>query len=116
MDTEYQIRSYGPGAVRINDTEYAASLVVTPYEIFPHWAPQHADDINDQHWSLIDHLELEIILVGTGKSQRFYHPQILRPLHDRNIGVEIMDTGAACRTYNILLGEGRNVAAALIMI
>ena len=60
-------------------------------------------------------LEPEIVLLGTGDRQHFPHPRLLAPLTERRIGVEVMDTRAACRTFNILVAEGRRVAAALVI-
>jgi uncharacterized protein len=57
----------------------------------------------------------EIVLLGTGSAQRFLRPAVTAPLHDANVGLEVMDTRAACRTYNILVAEGRVVTAALIV-
>ncbi len=57
----------------------------------------------------------EVLILGTGKAFGFPHPSVLAPLHAAGIGVEVMDTRAACRTYNILLGEGRRVVAAIIV-
>ena len=60
-------------------------------------------------------LDPEVVLLGTGSRQRFPHPRLSRPLADARIGLEVMSTAAACRTYNILMAEGRKVAAALLV-
>ena len=60
-------------------------------------------------------LRSEVVLLGTGNRQRFPHPRLTRPLSDARIGLEVMDTQAACRTYNILVAESRKVAAALFV-
>ena len=64
---------------------------------------------------MIAQLEPEIALLGTGDRQRFPHPRLIQALMARGIGVEVMDTSAACRTYNIVMLEGRRVAAALLL-
>jgi len=68
------------------------------------------------HFAQLATLHPEIVLIGTGGALRFPAPVLLRPLYDAGIGVEVMDTGAASRTYNVLMAEGRAVAAALLMI
>jgi uncharacterized protein len=69
----------------------------------------------EAHFEVIAGLEPEIVLLGTGGRQRFPRPSLLRSLLARGVGVEIMDTAAACRTYNIIMLEGRRVAAALLL-
>jgi uncharacterized protein len=110
------IRSYAPGLVLVNDTRYLASLVVLPERILPDWPPQAFEALAVEHFDLLAGLELEVLLLGTGRRLRFPPPELLAPLTRAGIGCEVMDTGAACRTYNILMSEGRRVAAALLMI
>ena len=73
------------------------------------------DALAEADMAAIAALECPIVLLGTGLRQRFPSPALLRPLIERRIGVEVMDSHAACRTYNILMAEGRDVAAALIV-
>lgn len=109
------IRAYDVGTVRIKDDEYRHSLIVTPATVIADWAPQGFDQLQPEHFRQIAVLMPEVVLLGTGVRLRFPHPGMTRALIDANIGMEVMDTGAACRTYNILLAEGRNVAAALLL-
>lgn len=111
-----QIRSYGPGHIVVGNVTYVHSLLLTPDDLIDTWPPQTFEDLLPVHFEAIAALEPELVLVGTGKRLRFPQAGILAPLSSRNIGVEIMDTGAACRSYNFLAGEGRRLAAALLMV
>jgi uncharacterized protein len=108
------VRGYAPGRVTVNQTIYRASVVVLPDRILADWPPQRFDELRAEHFALIAALEPEIVVLGTGVRLQWPAAAILAPL--AGIGREVMDTAAACRTYNILMGEGRRVAAALLMI
>lgn len=108
------VTGYGPGYVAINGREYRSSLVLLPGRVEP-WRPGRFDDLAASDFEAILALAPEILLLGTGLRQRFPKPALLRPLIEAGIGHEIMDLPAACRTFNILMAEGRNVAAALIL-
>ena len=112
----YLIRAYAPGEIKINDKVYASSLVLTPEEIFTDWAPRTFDDLAAGHFEAIAARKPEVVVLGTGARLRFPAPACLAPLSRAGIGVEVMDTAAACRTYNILAADGRRVVAALLMI
>ena len=112
----YRILSYAQGQVAVNEQILTRSLVVMPEQLLSDWPPQGFDALAAEHFALIEVLRPEIVLLGTGASLRFPAPALLVPLYDAGIGVEVMDTGAACRTYDILMAEGRAVAAALLMI
>lgn len=99
----------------INARRYERSLVVLPGQLIENWAVSDIGALGEDQISFLAGLHMEIILLGTGGELRFPHPRLLRPLALAGIGVEIMDTRAACRTYNVLLAEGRDVAAALIL-
>lgn len=114
-DEDHLIRGYGEGCVVVGERELRGSVLLGAGRIDP-WAPQDFDQLEDRHFATIAELEPELVIVGTGARQRFPHPRLIRPLLERGIGVEVMDTGAACRTYNVILAEGRRVVAALIMI
>lgn len=109
------ITGYGQGWIEVNTKRYEHSLVVLPNQIMEDW---HATDFNSltaEHFNKILSLEPEVVLLGTGDKHRFIHPKLSRALTEAGIGVECMDTAAACRTYNILMAEGRHVAAALLV-
>lgn len=113
---QYLISAYAPGSITVNDTRYERSLVVAPDWLIPDWGPQDSSDLAADHFAEILTHQPEILLLGTGKALRFPAPELLQPFTARQIGVEVMDTAAACRTYNILMAESRQVAAALIML
>jgi uncharacterized protein len=106
---------YGDGYVAVNGTRHSASLVVSGTRLVTDWPVASVEGIGADHLAAILELSPEIVLLGTGRAFQFPEPRRLAPLHAARIGVEVMDTAAACRTYNILLGEGRNVVAALVL-
>ncbi|MEO5702986.1 MAG: Mth938-like domain-containing protein [Gammaproteobacteria bacterium] len=92
------------------------SLVIMPRELVRDWPPQAFDDLDAAHFDMLSALQPELVLFGSGARLRFPSPALTANLLNQGIGVEVMDTAAACRTYNILMNEGRWVAAALLMI
>ncbi len=109
------IRAYAPGLVTINEKTYTRSLVVTPQQIIADWPPASSAELQAAHFEAIAALRPEVVILGTGARLLFPAPNIIRPLVEAQIGVEVMDTGAACRTYNFLMAESRKVAAALLL-
>lgn len=109
------IRGYGPGQLRIGETAHSTSLIVNAAIVIAPWRPATAQELTTADLEPLLGLGPEVVLLGTGARQRFPDAQVLRLLYEQRIGVEIMDTSAACRTYNVLVTEGRNVAAALIV-
>ena len=107
--------AHGPGFVRVNQQEYRQNLVVTPERVLPGWAPRGFGDLSAQDIEELVGLAPEVAILGTGTRQHFPGPALLRPLISAGIGFEIMDTPAACRTYNVLCAEGRRVVAAVIV-
>jgi len=107
--------AYGEGYVEVNGRRLTSSLVVSGDRLVVDWPADSIEALKADHLAAIVELAPEIVLLGSGRTFRFPEPAILAPLHKARIGVEVMDTPAACRTYNILLGEGRNVVAALIV-
>ena len=106
---------YGEGYVAVNGKRHSASLVVSGDRIVTDWPAASVESLTADHLAAIVELRPEIVLLGTGSKFTFPDQSLLAPLYKAGIGVEVMDTPAACRTYNILLGEGRNVLAALIV-
>jgi uncharacterized protein len=109
------IRSYGPGHLRIGEIMHSSSVIVTATTVIAPWRPATAPELTPADLEPLLGLGPEVVLLGTGARQQFPDMQVLRILHEQRIGVEVMDTAAACRTYNVLVTEGRNVAAALIV-
>ena len=100
--------------VQVNETQHPAPLIVMAQGLINTWQPASFDVLAAEHFIALAELGVEIVLLGTGSTQRFPHPRLTRALIDKRVGLEVMDTGAACRTYNILVSEGRSVAAALL--
>ena len=109
------ITGYGDGYVEINKTPYAHAVVLSSDGAISEWSAQSFYDLEANHFSQLVDLKPELIIIGTGKRQRFPKPELLKALISAKIGFEIMDSQAACRTYNILVGEGRKVLLALIV-
>lgn len=109
------IRAHQPGRIVVNQDAHTKSLIVTPERVIADWRPQRFDDLALEDFEAICALQPEVVLLGTGARLRFPAPALTRPLVAAQIGFEIMDTGAACRTYNVLMSEGRLVVAALLI-
>jgi uncharacterized protein len=112
----YYINSYGPGWINVNQQEIRRSAIVSPEQLLTDWPPQTFADLEETHFEAILSLEPEIVLLGTGNRQRFPRPVLTRALLARGVGLEVMDTAAACRTYNVIMLEGRRVAVALLLM
>ena len=110
------IRAYAPGRINVSDTFYTKSLILAPDQVLDDWPPQLFAELKPEHLDAALALEPEILIIGTGAAQHFLPAEMLAALARRGIGVEMMDTAAACRTYNVLLSEDRKVVAALFMI
>jgi uncharacterized protein len=108
------VTAYGTGWLEINARRYEHALLVQPEAPVVPWAPARFEELAAEHFEAIVEHAPEVVLLGTGATQRFAHPRLTAALAARRIGVETMDTGAACRTYNILMSEGRKVLAALL--
>jgi uncharacterized protein len=111
----YAIRGYRPGAILVNDEELTRSFLITPDRLLKDWEPQGIDELQAAHLLILLELEPEIVLLGTGTVLHFPDPALTAVLTDRRIGVEVMDTAAACRSYMVLMSEGRRVAAAMLL-
>jgi uncharacterized protein len=106
---------HGVGFIRLGTVEYHDNLLVTPERIITGWAPGGFDALSDADFAALAALEPEVALLGTGNALRFPNPRLTRPLIDAHIGLEVMDTPALCRTFNILAAEGRKVAAGVLI-
>jgi len=114
-DSGHLILGYDPGRILIGGRIYTHGLIVSPERIAADWGPENAIDLAAEHFEALLAFDPRIIIVGTGKHQVFPDPDTYLTVLQRGLGIDIMDTGAACRTYNILASEGRKVAAGLIM-
>jgi uncharacterized protein len=109
------VRGYAPGQLRIGERELARSVIVSATTLIEDWRPQRIDELTALDLEAALALRPQVLLLGSGARQVFPPPALLAQLYAARIGFEVMDTGAACRTYNVLVGEGRDVAAALII-
>lgn len=106
--------AYGDDYVAVNHEKYSKNLIVLPESIIPEWSIATVATLTPADMQVLLELGTEIILLGTGNRLRFPQGILMRPFAPAGIGLEIMDMQAACRTYNILVAEGRKVAAALL--
>ncbi|MCG6863036.1 MAG: Mth938-like domain-containing protein [Chromatiaceae bacterium] len=109
------ILGYEPGRILIGNRAYSNGLVVSPERVVTGWGPERPEDFSAEHFEAIIELDPQVVILGTGERQVFPDPLAYLALLRQGLGVEVMDTGAACRTYNILMSEGRKVVAGLIM-
>ncbi len=98
----------------VNQTRYQQSLIILTDRI-ESWEPETFEQLTAEHFDFLLSLQPEMVLFGTGTTLRFPNPSLTKTLIASKIGVEVMDTRAVCRTYNILTAEGRRVAAALLI-
>lgn len=111
----YQIRAYTKDFVQINEQKIHHSLIVMPDRLIDPWPPHSITDLTAEDLQIIINLQPSIVLLGSGRNLAFPHPQLFNVFYQKNIGIEVMNNGAACRTYTVLMSEGRNVAAALLL-
>ncbi len=109
------ITAYGESYIEINKQRYVQNLIVMPQTIVADWHAENVSMLSNEHFQKIIQLKPEVVLLGTGKTHVFVHPKNHQILTEHGIALECMTTAAACRTYNILMSEGRLVAAALIL-
>ena len=111
----FQIRGYKPGTIKVNDQIHTESIIITPNQLILHWQPQTFSELTSASFDSIIELKPDILLLGTGSKMELVLPELYGQLINLGIGVEVMDTSAACRTFNALSAENRNVVAALII-
>ncbi|MEM8588020.1 MAG: Mth938-like domain-containing protein [Pseudomonadota bacterium] len=109
------IEGYGPGRFRISGQVHETPVIVFLDEVRT-WSAAKAGDIDAESLAQAADKGVEVLLIGTGSKMHLLPPDVRRALREQGIGVEVMDTGAACRTFNILMAESRQVAAALLPI
>ena len=113
--SEGLVRAYEQGRITVGDQQYSHSLILSPGQAITLWRPQDADDLLQEDFDPVLALQPDILLLGTGSRLNFPAPRLTVRLLQSGVGVEVMDTAAACRTYNILLVEQRRVVAALLL-
>ena len=109
------VTGFGDGWIKVGATEYRDNCVLTPEGVHTGFAPHGFAALTQVDFDRLLELKPEIVLLGTGARQQFPHPRLTQALAAAHVGFEVMDTRAACRTFNILLGEGRRAIAALIL-
>ncbi|MCW1965066.1 Mth938-like domain-containing protein [Polynucleobacter sp.] len=109
------ITGYGNGYVEINQIPYDHAVILKSDGAISEWPVKSFEELEAGHFAQMVDFKPELVLIGTGSRQRFPKPELLNPLITAKIGFEIMDSQAACRTYNILVGEGRQVLLALLV-
>ncbi|HEY4068212.1 MAG TPA: Mth938-like domain-containing protein [Burkholderiaceae bacterium] len=114
IEGQNAIARHGPDGVIVNGVEYRSSVLVPASGSPALWPVERFEALTEAHFEAIAALSPELVIFGSGPRLRFPHPSLMKILISRRIGLETMDTGAACRTYNVLLAEGRAVVAALL--
>lgn len=109
------ITAYSAESFSVNGVAYPCHLAVAPAALAEAWIDGEFESLQAEHLAALLAHKPSVLLLGTGSRQHFPAPSVLRPLIDAGVGCEVMDTGAACRTYNILASEGRLVVAALLL-
>jgi len=109
------VTGYGLGWVAIQGEKIQHSVVISSAGVRLDWQCASFEDLKQHHFDQLADLDVELVIFGSGERLRFAQPQWLMGLMNKRIGLETMDTQAACRTYNILAGEGRKIAAALLL-
>ena len=115
LDGVNGVFGHGPGELSVNGTAYRHAVIVPWQGEVLAWDVADFDGLGPAHFQAVAALSPELVIFGSGARIRFPSPAWLRPLIERGIGVETMDTGAACRTYNVLAAEGRSVVLAALL-
>ena len=111
---QQRITAYDATQVSVDGAPHALPLALDAQQILTDWQPARTGSLDASDIAALLALRPGVVLIGTGTRRRLIHPAILRPLIDAGIGYEVMDIGAACRTFNLLVAEGRAVAVALL--
>ncbi len=114
-ENNHLITGYGAGYVEINKVRHTSNLIVMADKLILDWQATDFASLVEVHFAQIVTLKPEVVLLGTGEKHQFLHPKIFQKLTAEGIPLECMTTAAACRTYNFLMSEGRNVASALLI-
>lgn len=109
------VRGYSPGELRLGEATLHESCLLAADRVIADWGPRTVNDLTAEHIDAIRALSPEVVVLGTGLRQQFPDRALMARLLSQGIGLEVMDTGAACRTYNVLVSEDRRVVAALLL-
>ena len=108
------IRSVDAEGIRIEDETYTGTIIISGDQVLPDWQVDKFEEIDEATLQVIFEMQPELVLIGCGTKQTFLPPAIQVLFLQRSIGIEVMTTDAACRTFNVLVAEGRQVVAALL--
>ena len=114
-NAKYQIRAYNSGMIRVNDQTLTTSIIISADHLIEDWAPRSVQELTPESFAAVLPLKPDVLLIGTGSQHILLPIELYGELINQGIGVEVMDTGAACRTFNALCSEYRRVVAALII-
>jgi len=113
-DSTYFIRSAGEEGIMVVDRLLSGPLLMSATRMVENWPPGMVADVTPEHLQAIFEFSAEVVLIGTGKQQAFLPPAMAALFYEQGMGLEVMTTPAACRTFNVLISEGRDVVAALM--
>jgi uncharacterized protein len=114
-DGQFRIEAYKKGIIVVNGQDYSCSFFIMPFHLIAPFGPDSVKELSEEHVTQMLSYEPEVVLIGTGSKIFFPEQALFAACYDRQIGVEVMDTKAACRTYTVLMAEGRKVGALLIV-
>ncbi len=103
------------GDVTTLKEEIQSSFILSAKTLIKNWAPQNVQHLTQENLADLLNLSPEVVLIGTGSKLKFLEPELISRFWEAKIGVEVMDTAALCRTYNILVNEGRSTVAGIII-
>jgi uncharacterized protein len=109
------IRRYGADYIAIGEEEIRSSCIVSASTLTRDWPPRSVDELTSEHFAPLFALAPEVVVLSTGATQKFPRAALRAEFATRKIGLEVMEIGAACRTYNVLVGEERKVLAAMLL-
>ncbi len=115
ISSRYQITGYQADAVTINEKEYRSSLILSADTLTCPWSVESVNDLNNENLQPLFEFNADVVLLGTGQIQQFPSAQIMGLFGQQGTGLEVMDNGALCRTFNILVAEDRAVVAAILL-
>lgn len=115
IENSYRFTAYQQDSVSINDQEFSDSLIVSATTLHHPWAVSRLDELSEETLTPIFELNPDVVLLGTGGKQAFPSASVMGHFGKLGIGLEVMDNGALCRTFNILIAEQRSVVGAIIL-
>ncbi len=115
ITSRYRISGYSSDEIIVNDTAYRQSLILSPHSLHHPWPIAGIEDLDQSSLQIILDMSPKVVLLGTGQQQQFPKASIMVLFGQRGIGLEVMNNGALCRTFNILVAEDRDVVAAIIL-